>query len=141
MPFVLAFLILLHLIALHSHGSTNPLGLYSTDDKIPFGPYLWVKDFFSAIIFFDVFFIFIFFFPNHLGHPDNYIPANPLVTPAHIVPEWYFLPFFTILRSIPNKLGGVIMLFSAIFILAALPFIISSDIKDANNIYIKNILF
>lgn len=141
LPFVLAFLILLHLIALHSHGSTNPLGLYSTDDKIPFGPYLWVKDFFSAIIFFDVFFIFIFFFPNHLGHPDNYIPANPLVTPAHIVPEWYFLPFFTILRSIPNKLGGVIMLFSAIFILAALPFIISSDIKDANNIYIKNILF
>jgi quinol-cytochrome oxidoreductase complex cytochrome b subunit len=141
LPFVLAFLVLLHLIALHDYGSTNPLGVYSSDDKVPFGPYLWVKDFFSALIFFDIFFIFVFFYPNYLGHPDNYIPANPLVTPAHIVPEWYFLPFFTILRSIPNKLGGVTIMLSAIFILALLPFIISSDIKDANNVYIKNLLF
>lgn len=78
---------MLHLIALHSHGSTNPLGAYLSDDKIPFHPYFVVKDAFSMLVFFQVFLYFVFFMPNLLGHPDNYIPANPLVTPSHIVPE------------------------------------------------------
>ena len=140
-PFVILFLVLLHVIALHKHGSTNPMGLYSSDDKIPFHPYFVIKDSFFLVIFLEIFMLFVFFIPNYLGHPDNYIPANPLVTPAHIVPEWYFLPFYAILRSIPDKLGGVIMMMLAILILAILPFTVNSNIKQFFFLYFRNIIF
>lgn len=126
---------------LHAHGSTNPLGVYLSDDKIPFNPYFVVKDAFSLLVFFQIFLYFVFFMPNLLGHPDNYIPANPLVTPAHIVPEWYFLPFYAILRSVPHKLGGVIAMMGAILILFVLPFGVHSDIKRFEFTYIRNISF
>jgi len=90
-------------------------------DKIPFYPYFVIKDLFSWIVVFIIYFGFVFFIPNYLGHTDNYIEANPMVTPAHIVPEWYFLPIYAILRSIPNKLGGVIALIMSIAILYFLP--------------------
>merc|ERR1712188_49930 len=126
LPFILIGLVAVHIILLHEDGSHGPLGLPIIKiDKAPFTPYFTIKDIFGAILFFMFFSYLVFFNPNLLGHPDNYIPANPLVTPAHIVPEWYFLPFYAILRSIPNKLGGVLLLLSAIFILI-MPFIIKS---------------
>jgi quinol-cytochrome oxidoreductase complex cytochrome b subunit len=106
---------------LHQDGSGNPLGLSSSVDKVPMYPYFIIKDFLGLILFLIVFSMFIYFSPNLLGHTDNYIEANPMVTPAHIVPEWYFLPFYAILRSIPHKLGGVIAMVSAIFVLVLLP--------------------
>jgi quinol-cytochrome oxidoreductase complex cytochrome b subunit len=129
MPFAIAGLTLVHLALLHQHGSNNPLGVAAVD-TIPFYPYFYVKDLFSTLVLILVFSIFVFFYPNLLGHPDNYIPANPLVTPAHIVPEWYFLPFYAILRSIPDKLGGVLAMVGAIAILAVLPFINTSEIRS-----------
>lgn len=122
----------LHLIALHQHGSNNPLGIEATKaDKIPFHPYYTAKDFFGLGILGLVWSYFIFFDPNFFGEPDNYIPANPLVTPAHIVPEWYFLPFYAILRSIPNKLFGVIAMFGAVGILFFLPWLDRSPVRSA----------
>lgn len=98
LPFVIVALVLIHIVALHKHGSNNPTGLdvKTNKDTIPFHPYYTIKDFFGFGVFFLIFFGFVFFDPNSLGHPDNYIPANPLVTPTHIVPEWYFLPFYAI---------------------------------------------
>jgi ubiquinol-cytochrome c reductase cytochrome b subunit len=128
-PFILLFLVILHLLVLHEKGSTNPMGLYLKKDKIPFHPYYTVKDGFGIVVFFIVFLAFVVYAPNYLGHPDNYIMSNPLVTPAHIVPEWYFLPFYAILRSIPNKLGGIVMLLLAILALYILPFISTSRIR------------
>ena len=122
LPFVIAALALVHISILHIEGSTNPLGIESVNN-LPFYPYFWLKDFFAFTIFLLALTILVHFYPNHLGHVSNYIPADPLVTPAHIVPEWYFLPFYAILRSIPNKLGGVIFMFLAIIILFFLPFI------------------
>ena len=122
--FILSFailgLVIVHLILLHEVGSSNPLSVYGSD-KIPFYPYFYVKDFFGFLVFLTFLLICVFWYPNLLGHPDNYIPANPLVTPAHIVPEWYFLPFYAILRSIPDKLGGVLAMFCSILILFLLP--------------------
>ncbi len=134
LPFVIVGLVIIHIVALHVHGSNNPTGveIKSKKDSIPFHPYYTVKDFFGFGIFFMIYFYFVFFKPNVLGHPDNYIEANPLVTPAHIVPEWYFLPFYAILRSIPDKLGGVIAMFGAILILFALPWLDSCKVKSAN---------
>lgn len=120
LPFILAALSLLHLILLHSAGSNNPLGVKLHDD-IPFYPYFFYKDLFGFWLFVMFFGYLVFFEPNLLGHPDNYIRANPLSTPAHIVPEWYFLPLYAILRAIPDKLGGVIMMGGGIAILAILP--------------------
>lgn len=131
LPFIIAALVLVHLMALHEHGSNNPTGLGSNTDKVTFHPYFTYKDLFGFIIFLVIFCYFVFFNPNYLGHPDNYIPANPLVTPSHIVPEWYFLPFYAILRSIPNKLGGVLAMVGAILILLILPFVHISDIRSA----------
>ena len=122
LPFIILLFVIIHVILLHDHGSTNPTGLVLKLDKTPFSPYFVVKDFFGFYVFLLFFFIFVFFYPNYLGHPDNYILANPLVTPAHIVPEWYFLFFYAILRSIPNKLQGILVLAAAIFVLAGLPF-------------------
>ena len=121
MPFVIAGVTLLHLCLLHKYGSNNPLGINTDITSVPFYPYFYVKDFFSFWIFLLGYLTIVFFGPNLLGHPDNYIPANPMVTPEHIVPEWYFLPFYAILRSIPNKLGGVLAMVGAIVVWLFLP--------------------
>jgi len=124
MPFVIVGLMGLHLVLLHNAGSGNPLGIDSRTNNLPFYPYFVVKDFFGFFIYLAFFFAFVCFAPNYLGHTDNYIPANALVTPAHIVPEWYLLPFYAILRSIPDKLLGVIAMGVSIVGLIALPFLI-----------------
>lgn len=129
LPFILVALVVVHLIALHEHGSNNPLGISSNVDKLSFHPYFTYKDLVGILFFFLIFFGFIFYQPNLMGHPDNYIPANPLVTPVSIVPEWYFLPFYAILRAIPSKLGGVICMFASLLILLALPWLESSSIR------------
>jgi len=122
-PFVIAVLVLLHLVFLRGNSSSNPLGIEHTVDYLYFYPYYWIKDLFGLIGFFIFFSLFVFFSPNYLGHPDNYIMANPMVTPPHIVPEWYFLPYYAILRSIPDKLLGVVAMVLSILVLAALPFL------------------
>lgn len=131
MPFIIAGVTLVHLSLLHKEGSNNPLGINTNLETIPFYPYFYVKDLLFFFIFLSVFSFFLFFYPNALGHPDNYIPANPLVTPPHIVPEWYFLPFYAILRSIPDKLGGVAAMVGAIVILLFLPIINTSKIRSS----------
>jgi ubiquinol-cytochrome c reductase cytochrome b subunit len=127
-------LVIIHILALHKHGSNNPTGIEvkKKTDTIPFHPYYTVKDFVGFGVFFLVYSYFVFFEPNYLGHPDNYIPANPMVTPTHIVPEWYFLPFYAILRSIPNKLAGVLAMFGSILILFFLPWLDKSKVKSGN---------
>jgi ubiquinol-cytochrome c reductase cytochrome b subunit len=134
LPFVILGIIMIHVWALHVHGSGNPTGVEvkTAKDTIPFHPYYTVKDFFGIGVFFLVFFGFLFYAPNYLGHPDNYIPANPLVTPPHIVPEWYFLPFYAILRSIPDKLMGVLGMFGSLLILFALPWLDRSKVKSGH---------
>jgi ubiquinol-cytochrome c reductase cytochrome b subunit len=122
LPFILAALVLMHLIALHdTAGSGNPLGISGTYDRIPFAPYYLFKDLITIFIFIFVLSSFVFFMPNVLGDSENYIMANPMQTPAAIVPEWYLLPFYAILRSIPNKLLGVIAMFSALLAIMLLP--------------------
>lgn len=125
LPFIIVGLTMLHLVALHQFGSNNPKGIdvVKGKDTIPFHPYYTAKDFFGFGVFLLIYAFFIFYAPNFFGEPDNYIPANPLVTPPHIVPEWYFLPFYAILRSIPDKLGGVLAMFGAVGVLAALPWL------------------
>ncbi len=123
LPFVLAALALMHLIALHDTvGSGNPLGVSGNYDRIPFAPYYIFKDLITIFLFIFILSIFVFFMPNVLGDSENYIMANPMQTPPAIVPEWYLLPFYAILRSIPNKLLGVIAMFSALLILLVMPF-------------------
>nr|YP_011017830.1 apocytochrome b [Pseudoceramium tenerrimum]YP_011017831.1 apocytochrome b [Pseudoceramium tenerrimum]WQF69706.1 apocytochrome b [Pseudoceramium tenerrimum]WQF69707.1 apocytochrome b [Pseudoceramium tenerrimum]WQF69742.1 apocytochrome b [Pseudoceramium tenerrimum]WQF69743.1 apocytochrome b [Pseudoceramium tenerrimum] len=131
LPFVIAAASLLHITLLHQDGSNNPLGIETSIDKINMFPYFIVKDLLGLTLFLIFFCIFVYFFPNVLGHSDNYIEANPMVTPAHIVPEWYFLPFYAILRSIPHKLGGVIAMLASILILATLPWIHSTEIRSS----------
>jgi ubiquinol-cytochrome c reductase cytochrome b subunit len=131
MPFAIAGLTIVHLSLLHKDGSNNPLGINKNIDTIPFYPYFYVKDLFSFLILVALFSFFVFYYPNALGHSDNYIPANPMVTPTHIVPEWYFLPFYAILRSIPDKLGGVAAMVGAILILLLLPVINTSEIRSS----------
>nr|AAD43895.1 cytochrome b [Ondatra zibethicus] len=126
LPFIITALVLVHLLFLHETGSNNPSGLNSDADKIPFHPYYTIKDFLGALILLTVLMILVLFFPDILGDPDNFTPANPLNTPPHIKPEWYFLFAYAILRSIPNKLGGVLALILSILILAAMPFLHTS---------------
>ena len=122
LPFVLAALALMHLIAMHDTvGSGNPLGISANYDRLPFAPYFIFKDLITIFIFFIVLSIFVFFMPNALGDSENYVVANPMQTPPAIVPEWYLLPFYAILRSIPNKLLGVIAMFAAILALMVMP--------------------
>ena len=130
----------MHILALHQFGSNNPIGIDITKkDKIPFHPYYTVKDMFGLSVFLLIYGAFVFYAPNTLGHPDNYIPADPLVTPPHIVPEWYFLPFYAILRSItfdifwiiPAKLGGVLAMFGSIAVLFLLPWLDTSRVRSA----------
>jgi len=130
MPFVIVGAVLIHLVLLHEVGSSNPLGLTLKTENVPFYPYFYVKDLFGLMVLFLIFFTFVFYYPNTLGHPDNYIEANPMKTPLHIVPEWYFLPFYAILRSIPNKIGGVIGMFGSLIILLTIPFTNSSEIRS-----------
>lgn len=129
LPFILAALVCMHFMALHVNGSSNPLGITGNIDRLPMHPYFVFKDLVTVFVFLLVFSLFVFFSPNTLGHPDNYIPGNPLVTPPSIVPEWYLLPFYAILRSIPDKLGGVIAMFGAILILLTLPYTDRSFIR------------
>jgi len=129
-PIIIAALVGLHLHLLHLSGSSNPIGQNVNPSKIFFTPYYIVKDLYGVITFLIFFTLFVFFYPNVLGHSDNYIPANPLVTPAHIVPEWYFLPFYAVLRSIPDKLLGVMALAACIVVLYFLPFISMPIIKS-----------
>jgi quinol-cytochrome oxidoreductase complex cytochrome b subunit len=131
MPFAIVGVTLAHLSLLHNTGSNNPLGINTNLDTIPFYPYFYVKDLLAFLLLIAFFSFFVFFYPNALGHSDNYIPANPLVTPAHIVPEWYFLPFYAILRSIPDKLGGVAAMGGAIVVLALLPIVNTSEIRSS----------
>jgi len=108
-------------MALHVHGSSNPIGISGNMDRLPMHGYFVFKDLITVFVFILMFSLFVFYSPNTLGHSDNYIPANPMVTPPSIVPEWYLLPFYAILRSIPDKLGGVIAMFAALLILLILP--------------------
>jgi ubiquinol-cytochrome c reductase cytochrome b/c1 subunit len=134
LPFLLAGVVGLHIWALHVPGNNNPTGVSvkSGQDTIPFHPYYTMKDAFAIVIFLLFFAAFLFFAPNYLGHAINYEPANPLVTPAHIVPEWYYLPFYAILRAIPDKLGGVIAMFGSILILFALPWLDTSRVRSGS---------
>lgn len=140
LPFVIFGLVFLHLWALHSHKSSNPLGIdvKGEQDTIPFHPYYTIKDMFGLGVFLTIYLSFVFFAPDFFGEPDNYIKANPLQTPPHIVPEWYFLPFYAILRSItfniwfiPAKLIGVIMMFASIAVLLVLPWLDRSKVRSA----------
>ena len=125
LPFMILGVVVLHVWALHVAGQGNPAGVEPKTEKdtVPFTPYATIKDAFGMVCFMLVYAWFVFYTPNYLGHADNYIPANPGVTPAHIVPEWYYLPFYAILRAIPNKLGGVLAMFGAIAVLAFLPWL------------------
>jgi ubiquinol-cytochrome c reductase cytochrome b subunit len=135
LPFVIAGCVVLHLWALHHAGQNNPVGILIPKDRmakdtVPFHPYFTVKDGFAIILFLMLFALFVFFMPNALGHADNYIPANPLVTPAHIVPEWYMLPFYAILRAVPDKFLGVVAMFAAIGVLFILPWLDTSKVRS-----------
>lgn len=149
LPFMIAGVVVLHVWALHVSGQTNPTGVEVKNlrkETVPFTPYATIKDAFAMVLFLILFMWFVFYLPDYLGHPDNYIPADPLKTPAHIVPEWYFLPFYAILRAITfnigipftdivlidSKLGGVIAMFGSIAILFVLPWLDNSPVRSAN---------
>jgi ubiquinol-cytochrome c reductase cytochrome b/c1 subunit len=134
LPFIIVAVVAIHVWALHVTGQNNPTGVEVQSiekETVPFTPFATLKDAFGLGAFLVLYAWLTFFVPNYLGHPDNYIEANPLVTPPHIVPEWYFLPFYAVLRAIPNKLLGVIALFSAVMIPAALPWLDTSKVKSA----------
>ncbi len=133
-PFLILGLVILHIWALHIPGNNNPIGIdlkHPSKDKVPFHPYIVIKDLYALLIFLIIFAFLVFYSPNLLGHPDNYIEANPMVTPDHIVPEWYLLPFYAILRSIPDKLFGVIAMFGSILVLVILPWLDTSKVRSA----------
>jgi quinol-cytochrome oxidoreductase complex cytochrome b subunit len=130
LPFLIAGVTLIHLALLHKDGSNNPIGSDAGIDDVPFYPYFVSKDMFAFFCFLLFFGTFVFYFPNVLNHPDNCIPADPMETPAHVVPEWYFLPFYAILRSIPNKAGGILTMGGAIAVLFLIPFNNTSDIRN-----------
>lgn len=145
LPFVIAGLVIVHIWAFHSTGNNNPTGVevrrdsieIAKKDTVPFWPYYVIKDLLALVLFLIFFAVFVFFMPNYLGHPDNYIEANPLVTPAHIVPEWYFLPFYAILRAITfdilfieAKLGGVLLMFGSIAVMALAPWLDTSRVRS-----------
>jgi len=143
MPFMIVGVVFLHVAALHITGSNNPLGIEpkGPQDTLPFHPYYTAKDSVGIVVYLAVFAGLVFFAPNYLGHADNYIPANPLVTPAHIVPEWYFLPFYAVLRAVPDKLGGVILMGAAIIVLFFLPWLDTSKVRSLRFRPITRVLF
>jgi ubiquinol-cytochrome c reductase cytochrome b subunit len=130
LPFVIAGVTLIHLALLHKVGSNNPIGSDAGIDDIPFYPYFVYKDIFAFTVYLLVFATLVFYFPNILNHPDNCIPADPLQTPAHVVPEWYFLPYYAILRSIPHKAGGIVAMLGSILVLLLIPYINTSDVRN-----------
>lgn len=132
LPIIILLLVVLHVLFLHFTLSNNPLGIQPDIDDTKFGVYFIIKDLYGIYLILFICSFFLFFFPNVLSHSDNYIPANALVTPNHIVPEWYFLPFYAILRSVPNKLFGVILLLLSILLLAIIPFIISYEVRNSS---------
>lgn len=133
LPFVLFAVVVLHIWALHVPGNNNPTGVSvkSSQDTVPFHPFYTIKDAFALVVFVILFAWFVFYLPDYLGHADNYIEADALVTPAHIVPEWYFLPFYAILRAVPDKLLGVIAMFASILVLFVLPWLDTSKVRSA----------
>ncbi|MBH67564.1 MAG: cytochrome b [Rhodospirillaceae bacterium] len=143
LPFVIVGVVVLHIVALHRFGSNNPLGIdvRGNQDTVSFHPYYTVKDMFGLSAFLTILAVIVFFLPNSMGHPDNYIPANPMVTPAHIVPEWYFLPFYAILRAVPDKLFGVLAMFAAIGVLFVLPWLDRSPVRSATFRPIYKVMF
>jgi ubiquinol-cytochrome c reductase cytochrome b subunit len=132
LPFIIVAVVALHVVALHVHGSNNPLGIdpKGPQDTVPFHPYYTMKDGFGVVVFLIVYCAFVFFAPNSLGEPVNYEPANPMVTPNHIVPEWYLLPFYAILRAIPDKLAGVLAMFGSIGLLFLVPWLDTSRVRS-----------
>ena len=140
MPFILTALVIGHILILHEVKSNNPIGI-NAPDYVQFTPYYTVKDVLSIVIFWLFFSVFLYYYPNLLGHTDNYIKANPMVTPTHIVPEWYFLPFYAILRSVPNKLGGVVLLLASILVLLALPFYTTSKVRSSAFRSVHKVMF
>jgi ubiquinol-cytochrome c reductase cytochrome b subunit len=130
LPFIIAGVTLIHLALLHKVGSSNPIGSDAGVDDIPFYPYFVSKDLFAFSVYLLVFATFVFYFPNVLNHPDNCIPADPLQTPAHVVPEWYFLPYYAILRSIPHKAGGILAMLGSLLVLFIIPFTNTSDVRN-----------
>nr|AWN09436.1 cytochrome b [Nannospalax nehringi]AWN09453.1 cytochrome b [Nannospalax nehringi]AWN09455.1 cytochrome b [Nannospalax nehringi] len=141
LPFIITALVLVHLLFLHETGSNNPSGLDSNADKIPFHPYFTIKDILGILMLIIALMSLVLFYPDLLGDPDNYIPANPLSTPPHIKPEWYFLFAYAILRSIPNKLGGVLALILSILVLAILPMLHTSSQRSLTFRPISQFLF
>nr|UPU97726.1 cytochrome b [Sicista betulina] len=141
LPFIIAALAMTHLIFLHETGSNNPTGLNSDADKIPFHPYYTIKDFLGFLLLFLILLTLVLFSPDLLGDPDNYMPDNPLSAPPHIKPEWYFLFAYAILRSIPNKLGGVIALVLSILILILLPFLHNSKQRSMSFRHLSQCMF
>lgn len=137
-PFILMAIVVSHVIILHIDGSSNPLGGTLNEDKISFHPYYTVKDIVGIVLFIIVFAWVLSYIPDVLGHPDNYIAANPLVTPAHIVPEWYFLPFYALSRSIPDKIMGILLLVLALVILLFLPYVLFQRVRISyfNGLYV-----
>ena len=133
MPFLLVGVVMLHIWALHVPGNNNPTGIEvkHKSETVPFHPFYTMKDAFYVLLFIMFYAAWVFYHPNYLGHPDNYIEADPMATPAHIVPEWYFLPFYAILRSVPDKLFGVLSMFGAIVVLALVPWLDTSPVKSA----------
>jgi len=134
LPFAIVGVVILHIWALHTVGQNNPTGLEikTKSDSVPMSPHAVMKDMFGLAVFMVLFTWFVFFLPDYLGHADNYIEANPLSTPPHIVPEWYFLPYYAILRAIPNKLLGVIAMFSSIILLCFVPWLDTSRVRSTN---------
>jgi ubiquinol-cytochrome c reductase cytochrome b/c1 subunit len=133
LPFMIFGVVILHVWALHVVGQNNPTGVEVKNvekDTVPFTPFATVKDLFAMCCFIALYMYFVFYMPNYMGHADNYIPANPAVTPTHIVPEWYFLPYYAILRAVPDKLGGVLLMFSSIAMLALLPWLDTSRVRS-----------
>jgi len=146
LPFILFALVAAHIVLLHETGSNTPTGIsLNWGDRITFGPYFFLKDLYFLVLFFILFMYFVFFNSNYLGHPDNYIPAMYMSTPAHIVPEWYFLPFYALLRSVPNKLGGVVVMLLSIVALALLPILLNISSKrfilNSNFIPVRAVFF
>ena len=133
LPFIIFGVVLLHIWALHVPGNNNPIGIsvQGKQDTVSFHPYYTIKDFFAYTVFLVLFCYFIFYNPNILGHADNYIEADPMVTPAHIVPEWYLLPFYAILRAVPDKLAGVLLMFGSIAVLFFLPWLDTAKVRSA----------
>jgi ubiquinol-cytochrome c reductase cytochrome b subunit len=131
LPFLLSALAIVHMMTLHTNGSSNPLGISSNVDKLAMHPYFIFKDLVTILVFFLALAVIIFYLPNLLGHSDNYIPANPMQTPPSIVPEWYLLPYYAILRSIPNKLLGVIAMLGSLLILLLMPLVDTSRVRGS----------